>query len=150
MSRHSSMGRYSSLEKPRSSATNRRYSRSNITDSQQNVLCDYCLGTKTKAVKSCLTCLTSFCETHLQTHYEYPALMKHKLVIATGQLREKICAEHDKLLEVFCRSDQTCVCVMCIMDEHKKHDIVTAAAERTEKQVGDLSCQALYSYKTFF
>ncbi|XP_062851182.1 tripartite motif-containing protein 16 [Trichomycterus rosablanca] len=136
MSRRSSVGRYSSVEKTHSSDPNRRYSNSrvNTTDSQQNVLCDFCLTTKMKAVKSCLTCLTSFCETHLQTHYEYPALMKHKLVTATGQLREKICAEHDKLLEVFCRSDQICVCVMCIMEEHKKHDIVSAAAERTEKQ----------------
>lgn len=124
--------RNSTLEKPRRSG---RYSSSSSRNSSREVLCDFCLAKKNKAVKSCLTCLTSFCETHLQAHYEYPALMKHKLVAATGQLREKICAEHDKLLEVFCRSDQACVCVLCIMEEHKKHDIVSAAAERTEKQV---------------
>uniref|UniRef100_A0A671TFF4 FinTRIM family, member 14-like n=1 Tax=Sinocyclocheilus anshuiensis TaxID=1608454 RepID=A0A671TFF4_9TELE len=114
--------RYSTLEKPRRSG---RYSSSSSWNSSREVLCDFCLAKKNKAVKSCLTCLTSFCETHLQAHYEYPALMKHKL----------ICAEHDKLLEVFCRSDLACVCVLCIMEEHKKHDIVSAAAERTEKQV---------------
>ncbi|ROK15796.1 Tripartite motif-containing protein 16 [Anabarilius grahami] len=133
MSRSSTanQSRYSTLEKPRRSG---RYSSSSSRNSSREVLCDFCLAKKNKAVKSCLTCLTSFCETHLQAHYEYPALMKHKLVAATGQLREKICAEHDKLLEVFCRSDQACVCVLCIMEEHKKHDIVSAAAERTEKQ----------------
>lgn len=88
-----------------------------------------------KAVKSCLLCLASYCETHLQSHYEYPALMKHKLVKATGQMREKICAQHDKLLEVFCRTDQTSVCVLCMMDEHKRHDTVPAGTERIEKQV---------------
>ncbi|XP_026798548.2 tripartite motif-containing protein 16 [Pangasianodon hypophthalmus] len=139
MSRRSSVAdqsHYSSLGKSQRSETYGKYSnpRPNSRNSQRNVLCDFCLVKKMKAVKSCLTCLTSFCETHLQAHYEYPALMKHKLVTATGQLKEKICAEHDKLLEVFCRSDQMCVCVLCIMDEHKKHDIVSAAAERTEKQ----------------
>ncbi|KAI5606811.1 tripartite motif-containing protein 16 isoform X2, partial [Silurus asotus] len=139
MSRRSSVAdqsRHSSLGKSQRSESYGKYSnpRPSSRNSQQNVLCDFCLTKKMKAVKSCLTCLTSFCETHLQAHYEYPALMKHKLVPATGQLKEKICAEHDKLLEVYCRSDQTCVCVLCIMDEHKKHDIVSAASERTEKQ----------------
>nr|XP_055026945.1 E3 ubiquitin-protein ligase TRIM16 [Misgurnus anguillicaudatus] len=139
MSRSSTGGqsRYNTLEKPRRSGTYGRYSSprpASQNSSGNAVLCDFCLAKKNKAEKSCLTCLTSFCETHLQAHYEYPALMKHKLVAATGHLREKICAEHDKLLEVFCRSDQACVCVLCIMEEHKKHDIVSAAAERTEKQ----------------
>uniref|UniRef100_A0A3P8T0A2 B30.2/SPRY domain-containing protein n=1 Tax=Amphiprion percula TaxID=161767 RepID=A0A3P8T0A2_AMPPE len=93
-----------------------------------------CTTRKQKAEKSCLVCLASYCETHLQSHYEYPALMKHKLVKATGQMREKMCAQHDKLLEAFCRTDETSVCVLCMMDEHKHHDIVPAGTERTEKQ----------------
>ncbi|XP_068182815.1 tripartite motif-containing protein 16 isoform X2 [Antennarius striatus] len=98
-----------------------------------DVLCDFCT-TRQKAEMSCLVCLASYCENHLLSHYEYPALMKHKLVKATGQMREKICAQHDKLMEAFCRTDQTSVCVLCMMDEHKHHDIVPAGTERTEKQ----------------
>ncbi|XP_061112549.1 tripartite motif-containing protein 16-like isoform X2 [Conger conger] len=99
-----------------------------------DVACDFCTGRKHKAIKSCLVCLASFCETHLQPHYESPAFKKHKLVKATGNLQEKICSNHDKLLEVFCRSDQQCICMLCAMDEHRGHDTVSVVAERTEKQ----------------
>ncbi|XP_061079458.1 delta(14)-sterol reductase LBR-like isoform X3 [Conger conger] len=99
-----------------------------------DVVCDFCTGRKHKAIKSCLVCLASFCETHLQPHNESPAFKKHKLVKATGNLQEKICCHHDKLLEVFCRTDQQCICLLCTMDEHRGHDTVSAAAEWTEKQ----------------
>ncbi|XP_051746227.1 tripartite motif-containing protein 16-like isoform X2 [Ctenopharyngodon idella] len=99
-----------------------------------DVQCDVCTGRKHKAVKSCLVCLNSYCQIHLEQHESWFKGKRHNLTEATGRLQEMICPKHDKILEVFCRTDQKCICLLCTMDEHKNHNTVSAAAQRTEKQ----------------
>ncbi|XP_076127559.1 tripartite motif-containing protein 16-like isoform X2 [Alosa pseudoharengus] len=99
-----------------------------------DVDCDVCTDRKLKAVKSCLDCLLSYCETHYKVHNDVNPGRKHKVVDATGQLQERICTQHEKPLEIFCRTDQSCVCFLCMVDEHKGHDTVSASAGRKEKQ----------------
>ncbi|XP_039609012.1 tripartite motif-containing protein 16-like [Polypterus senegalus] len=53
-----------------------------------DVECDFCTG-KFRAVKSCLTCEASYCQTHLQPHYEGDTLMHHKLVDPDRNLKGK-------------------------------------------------------------
>ncbi|XP_067266052.1 tripartite motif-containing protein 16-like [Chanodichthys erythropterus] len=99
-----------------------------------DVQCDICTGRKYKAVKSCVVCLNSYCQIHLEQHENFFKGNKHNLMDATGRLQEMICHKHNKLLEVFCHTDKKYICVLCTMDEHKNHDIISAAALRTEKQ----------------
>ncbi|XP_016096841.1 tripartite motif-containing protein 16-like [Sinocyclocheilus grahami] len=99
-----------------------------------NVECDVCTGDKNKAIKSCLVCLNSYCQNHLEQHETFFRSKGHNLMDATGQLQEMICPQHEKLLEIFCRSEQKCICLLCMVEEHKNHNTVSVAAERTEKQ----------------
>uniref|UniRef100_A0A672N971 Tripartite motif-containing protein 16-like n=1 Tax=Sinocyclocheilus grahami TaxID=75366 RepID=A0A672N971_SINGR len=99
-----------------------------------DVECDICTGRKHKAVKSCLVCLESYCQTHFERHEEFRSGKRHKVTDATGRLQQMICHQHDMPLLVFCRTDQQCVCMLCAMDEHKNHETVSTAAERTEKE----------------
>ncbi|XP_076123374.1 tripartite motif-containing protein 16-like protein [Alosa pseudoharengus] len=98
-----------------------------------DVECDVCTGKKRRAVKSCLECLVSYCESHFKVHNEVTP-RKHSVIDATGQLQERICSEHKKVLEIFCRTDQISIFLMCTMDGHKGHDTVTVAAEMHTKQ----------------
>ncbi|XP_048055152.1 E3 ubiquitin/ISG15 ligase TRIM25-like [Megalobrama amblycephala] len=66
-----------------------------------DVQCDVCTGRKLKAIKSCLVCLNSYCQNHLEQHESLFKGKRHNLTDATGRLQEMICQKHDKILEVF-------------------------------------------------
>ncbi|XP_007553449.1 PREDICTED: E3 ubiquitin-protein ligase TRIM21-like [Poecilia mexicana] len=98
------------------------------------VPCDVCTGTKLKALKSCLVCLTSYCQPHLEPHLTAPRLKKHQLMEPVENLEDRICLQHDKPLELFCRTDQTCVCSLCPVLNHKNHEFAPLREESERKK----------------
>ncbi|XP_037389842.1 E3 ubiquitin-protein ligase TRIM39-like isoform X1 [Pygocentrus nattereri] len=104
------------------------------TSKPTKVLCESCSEEKLEAVKSCLDCGVSYCETHLALHKTTPKFKKHKLMDPVENLEDYICQKHERPLELFCRDDQTCVCQFCTEGEHKTHSTVPIEEESGEKK----------------
>ncbi|KAM4601967.1 E3 ubiquitin/ISG15 ligase TRIM25 isoform 2-T2 [Polymixia lowei] len=98
------------------------------------VPCDMCRGEQRAAVKSCLVCMSSYCEAHLKPHQTQAALKQHELIAPTGQLAEKICTQHKYLQEFYCRQCKVFICWLCTSNQHKDHESVSTKAERMERQ----------------
>ncbi|CAL8395310.1 unnamed protein product [Arctogadus glacialis] len=107
------------------------------------VPCDVCTGTQLKAVKSCLVCLISYCQTHLEPHHRVAGLKKHRLVEPMDRLDDRMCKKHDRLLELFCQTEQVCVCQFCTETDHKSHPVVPLKEEYEVKtaQLGKIEAE---------
>ncbi|CAJ1085924.1 E3 ubiquitin-protein ligase TRIM58 [Xyrichtys novacula] len=104
-----------------------------LPSSWEEVLCDVCLGDgRPKAIKSCLVCLTSYCEEHLKSHSA--RFTKHKLMEPVANMEDRMCPKHERLLELFCKKDQMCVCVLCTETDHRAHYTVPVEREWTDKK----------------
>nr|XP_046235644.1 E3 ubiquitin-protein ligase TRIM21-like [Scatophagus argus] len=99
-----------------------------------DVSCDICTETKVKALKSCLVCLTSYCESHLEPHYRIPGLKRHELIDPAENLEDRMCKTHDRPLELFCKTDQMYVCRLCIATDHKRHHFSPLKKEYEQKK----------------
>ncbi|XP_076026695.1 E3 ubiquitin-protein ligase TRIM39-like isoform X1 [Genypterus blacodes] len=98
------------------------------------VQCDVCTGTKLKAIKSCLKCEASYCQTHLEPHLTAARLRSHQLIHPVDNLEDRMCKKHKKPLELFCKTDQTCVCSLCPVLDHKNHEFVPLEEEYEGKK----------------
>ncbi|CAL8390312.1 unnamed protein product [Boreogadus saida] len=96
-----------------------------------------------KAVKSCLVCFMSFCQTHLEPHQRVAVLKKHRLVEPMDRLEDRMCKKHDRLLELFCQTEQVCVCQSCTETDHKSHPVVPLKEEYEVKtaQLGKIEAE---------
>lgn len=99
------------------------------------VLCDMCKGEQRAAVKSCLVCMSSFCDAHLKPHQTKKSLKAHELIPPTSSLAEKICTQHKYLQEFYCRQCKMFVCWLCTSNNHKDHECVSTKVERLDRQV---------------
>ncbi|XP_061784260.1 E3 ubiquitin-protein ligase TRIM47-like isoform X2 [Nerophis lumbriciformis] len=101
---------------------------------EDDVECDLCPERKYKADKSCVECLASFCDLHIQPHCQSNEFKTHTLITASKRVQECVCGQHNRLLEIYCRTDKQCICPLCVIDQHKGHDVVMVEVERQEQQ----------------
>ncbi|KFO78424.1 E3 ubiquitin/ISG15 ligase TRIM25, partial [Cuculus canorus] len=73
------------------------------------------------AVQSCLTCTASFCSEHLRPHGDSPAFRGHQLPPPLRHLPRRLCPQHHKLLEFFCKQHNTCICSLCLLGHKPCH-----------------------------
>ncbi|CAL8335290.1 unnamed protein product [Gadus morhua 'NCC'] len=74
-------------------------------------------------------CFMSYCQTHLEPHQRVAVLKKHRLVEPMDRLEDRMCKKHDRLLELFCQTEQVCVCQYCTEADHKSHPVVPLKEE---------------------
>ncbi|XP_015801796.3 E3 ubiquitin-protein ligase TRIM39 [Nothobranchius furzeri] len=112
------------------------------------VLCDTCINPKLRAKKSCLMCLTSYCETHLENHKSLSRLKGHKLVEPVEMLDRRACLEHGRALELYSRTRQKCICVQCLREG--QDEVISAEEEcnRKKTQLGNTKTELQQKIQT--
>lgn len=100
-----------------------------------DVVCDSCIESPCRALKSCLTCLVSYCEAHLRPHLENPKFSNHRLVEPLRDIERRTCESHKWPLEFFCCADACCVCQDCVAEEHRGHNTVAVVEARRQIEV---------------
>lgn len=96
------------------------------------VACDVCTGRKLKARRSCLVCLASYCEVHLEPHASSKRLKGHRLVEPVEDLDERACLTHGRPLELYIRKTEWCVCALCVGEGQ---EVVSLELEWERKKV---------------
>ncbi|XP_026216093.1 E3 ubiquitin/ISG15 ligase TRIM25 isoform X2 [Anabas testudineus] len=96
------------------------------------IRCDTCM--EAEASQTCLTCMASFCEEHLRPHRENPIFRVHQLSEPVGDLLERICPDHHKLMELFCSQHGRPICSLCLQQVHKGCSFTSPEEQRSLKE----------------
>ncbi|XP_078740567.1 tripartite motif-containing protein 16-like [Lampetra fluviatilis] len=101
----------------------------------ESVVCGNCGDDQTPAVKTCKTCMLSFCVTHLRPHVENPEFRDHVLMGPTANLAKQQCKIHHMERIIYCEQDKRLVCLLCIVaHKHKGHECNPVQDVQREKQ----------------
>lgn len=101
-----------------------------------DVVCDTCIDNPRRALKSCLTCLVSYCAAHLRPHLENPKFQIHRLVEPLRDIERRTCESHKWPLELFCCADGCCVCQDCVTEDHRGHNTIPVVEARRRIEAG--------------
>uniref|UniRef100_A0A668APL9 Uncharacterized protein n=1 Tax=Myripristis murdjan TaxID=586833 RepID=A0A668APL9_9TELE len=107
--------------------------------SEDQFLCSSCLDVFTDPVST--PCGRNFCKTCITQHWDDNAPYQCPVCKEVFDQREvpcdvclkthQMCNKHDAPLQLFCKTDQMCMCVclLCTVLDHKSHDIVPLKEE---------------------
>ncbi|XP_056599013.1 tripartite motif-containing protein 6-like [Triplophysa dalaica] len=102
------------------------------TGERGEIPCNVCEENLTsRAVKSCLTCLLSYCERHLKRHQSLSRHRGHKLVSPVERLDEKACPAHGRPLELYCKREKRLICTLCVKTGE---DVISIETERERRE----------------
>uniref|UniRef100_A0A674F248 E3 ubiquitin-protein ligase TRIM39-like n=1 Tax=Salmo trutta TaxID=8032 RepID=A0A674F248_SALTR len=132
--------------------------------SEEQFLCSICLDVFTEPVSIghnfCKACISGYWDTSdlcqcpmcKETFYRRPELRINTFISEMAaqfrksvqtqaerhnpveNLEDRRCKKHERLLELFCRTDQTCLCVLCLKTDHMTHDTVPLEEEYGERK----------------
>lgn len=109
-------------------------SRSTV-EQEKKVYCDCCPADTTEAVKTCLKCEVSLCQTHVKSHQDLPVYTGHPLVQPLSDLHERKCPQHeDEVLRYYCRITRKYICNLCSL-RTKQKDLATQTCSVMKRQL---------------
>uniref|UniRef100_A0A8C4T277 Uncharacterized protein n=1 Tax=Erpetoichthys calabaricus TaxID=27687 RepID=A0A8C4T277_ERPCA len=122
---------------------------------QNEITCFICQETLSDPVSIlcghsfCLKCLNDYwdqshecsCPECRRTFTMRPELHRNTLTDPDGNLKVELCVKHHKRLEIFCKNEETYICMMCALTEHEGHKKVELEMEKAEKQVSGISVE---------
>ncbi|XP_073692731.1 E3 ubiquitin-protein ligase TRIM39-like [Garra rufa] len=93
--------------------------------------CHICLDVLADPVTT--SCGHNFCNVCIEACWESGEL--YLCPLCKEGFENYICRKHDKPLEMFCRDDQTCLCLFCTETDHKTHTTVSIEEESGDKRI---------------
>uniref|UniRef100_A0A8C6T8U7 Uncharacterized protein n=1 Tax=Neogobius melanostomus TaxID=47308 RepID=A0A8C6T8U7_9GOBI len=102
------------------------------SSSEEQFLCSICLEVFSEPVST--PCGHNFCKRCISQTWDTkavckcplaPRLKRHQLMEPVDDLEDRMCPTHQRPLELFCDTDKSCVCTMCVPLEHKKHELLS-------------------------
>uniref|UniRef100_UPI00358EB01B E3 ubiquitin-protein ligase TRIM8-like isoform X2 n=1 Tax=Myxine glutinosa TaxID=7769 RepID=UPI00358EB01B len=87
--------------------------------------CELCNG---EAAKRCVPCEILCCEKHLKPHQQ----KGHKLVDPGVKMEELRCTKHGKPIQLYCKDDESLMCITCMGGEHEDHKVVSVEIAHAE------------------
>ncbi|XP_069606759.1 E3 ubiquitin/ISG15 ligase TRIM25-like [Ranitomeya imitator] len=102
------------------------------------LFCTYCIHASIPAVKCCLHCEASLCDSHLKVHSKSE---EHFLTNPIVFKESKRCPIHDKVLQYYCPKDATCICLLCrLAGDHIGHPVeqLNEATKKKKNKVRNL------------